>query len=250
MSDAQDSEFLTYLKCELPFGYPFEPPLTPQLLPILKERHRMELVYRQAAYFETANQLAATHPWIGYIAALKHEAILSFVPIETTPFVNVADQKVFNTCHQNWRQLRNESRRAIEDGIAFFCERLVMLQRDAAKIDDMEKRLLAALASGFTALLPITDEPPKMPEGLGTDIAGVLGLNKARRKKAEAEIKTWHLQDSYLQMCQQAINKISSVPPETKREGLKDVPGTLAALNGLKEEREILKGNYITPYLT
>jgi len=249
-SGSQDSEFLTYLKCELPFGYPFEPPLTPQLLPILKERQRMELVRRQAAYFETANQFAPTHPWIAYIAALKHEAILSFIPVETTPFVNVADQKVFNTCHQHWRQLRNESRRTIEDGIAFFCERLVMLQRDAARIDDMEKRLQAALAAGFTALLPITNEPPKLPEGLGTDIAGVLGLKSARRKKAEAAIKTWHLQDSYLQMCQQALNKISSVPAETKREGLKAVPGTLAALNGLKEEREVLKENYITPYLS
>ncbi len=99
-SGTQDSDFLTYLKCELPFGYPFEPPLTPQLLPILKERQRMELVCRQAAYFKAANQVAPTHPWIAYIAALKHEAILSFIPVETTPFVNVADQKVFNTCHQ------------------------------------------------------------------------------------------------------------------------------------------------------
>ncbi len=116
-----------------------------------------------------------------------------------------------------------------------------MLQRDAARIDDLEKRLQAALASGFTALLPITDEPPKLPEGLG--------LNKTRRQEAEAEIKAWHLQDSYLQMCQQALNKILSISPETKREGLKNVPGTLAALTGLKEEREILKGTYITPYV-
>ena len=247
-SDAQDSEFLIYLTCGLPFGYPFEPPLTPQLLSNLKERQRMEVVYQQAAYFEAASQLAPSHPWIAYLAALKHEAILSFIPIETTPFVSVTDQKIFNTCHQNWRQLRNDSRRGIEEGIAFFCERLVMLQRDAARIDDLEKRLRAALAAGFPALLPIANEPPKMPEGLATEIAGVLGLSTAR-KKAEAAIKTWHLQDSYLQMCQQALNKISSISPEAKREGLKDVQGTVAELNGLKEEREILKGNYITPYI-
>ena len=248
-SSPHDSDFLIYLTCELPFGYPFDPPLTPQLLPVLKERHRMELVCRQAAYFETANQLVQSHPWIAHIAALKHEAILSFIPVETTPFVNVADQKVFNTCHQNWRQLRNESRRAIEDGIAFFCERLVKLQREAGKIDELEKRLTAALAAGFKALLPMTDEPPKPPEGLGVEIAGVLGLGKARRVEAEARIKTWHLQDSYLQTCQQLLNKISSLPLETRREGLKDVPGTLTALKGLEEEREVLKETYITPYV-
>jgi len=50
--------------------------------------------------------------------------------------------------------------------------------------------------------------------------------------------------------CQQALNKILSIPLETRRTGLADVPATLAAMKGLKEERDILIGTSITPYVS
>ena len=228
-SDVPASPFLTYLTCELPFGYPFEPPLTPEFLLILKERHRKDLAYRQAAYFETANQLAATHPWIAYIAALKNDAILTFIPVETTPFVIVTDQKYFNTYQQNWKLLRKRSHDAIEDGVAFFCERLVGLQREAALIDEVEKNLRTALTSGFTALLPISLEPPAKADG--------------------DKLKKWTMQDAYLQLCERPLNRISSLSPDMRQNGLKNLPACVDALKGLREEREVLNSAYITPYL-
>jgi len=229
-SGAPSPNFLTCLTCELPHGYPFDPPLTPQSIPLLKERHRKMLVVQQAALFEMAQPLAATHPWLAYLAALKHDAILSFVPVETTPFVNVTDQKYFNTCQENWRSLRHESRKAIEDGIAFFCERLVSLQREAALIDEVEKNLGVALTKGFTALLPISLEPPAnaSPEAL----------------------KQWTHQDAYVQLCERPLNRITSLSAEMRQNGLKRLQDCIDALKGLREERDILIATYITPYIS
>jgi hypothetical protein len=222
--------FLAFLTCELPYGYPFDPPLTPQSLPLLKERHRKQLVIQQAAFFDAAKEWAATHPWLAYLAALKHEAILDFIPVATTPFVNVTDQKYFNTYQEHWRSLRQESKAAIEDGVAFFCERLVGLQREAALIDEVEKNLRVAVTNGFTALLPISLEPPL---------------------KANADaLKQWTLQDAYLQLCERPLNRITSLPPEMRQNGLKMLPHCVDALKGLREERAHLVASYITHYLT
>jgi hypothetical protein len=229
-SGAPAPSFLTYLTCELPHGYPFDPPLTPQSIPLLKERHRKMLVVQQAAFFETAQSLSATQPWLVYLAALKHDAILSFVPIETTPFVNVTDQKYFNTCQENWRSLRHEIRKAVDDGISFFCERLVSLQREAALIDEVEKNLGVAMTKGFTALLPITLEPP----------AGA----------SPEMLKQWTHQDAYLQLCERPLNRITSLSPEMRQNGLRKLPDCVAALKGLHEERDILVATYITPYIS
>ena len=249
-SDSATTSFVAYLTCGLPFGYPSEPPITPQFLETLRERQRKELVLQQAAFYETANAFAGQCPWIAYIAALKHEAVLAAIPIELPQFVQVTDQKIFNDCHLNWRRLRNESRPAIEDGIAFFCERLIQLQREAWKIDGLENTLRSALAAGFTALLPLDETPPELPKGLGANLASAVGLDKERREEIEAKIKAWHRQDSYLQLALRTLNKISSLPFETRQNGLKNVPGCLEALKGLREEREILIANYITPYVT
>ena len=243
-----DSPLLPFLTCDLPAGYPFEPALTPDFIAIMKERHRKEIVRQQTGFLELGKQCLPTHPWLGYLTALKHDALLTFVPIETTPFVNVTDQKEFSDCQHIWLQLRNESRRAIEDPIAFFCERLVLLQREAPKIDDLERSLQGALAAGFTALLPLAETPPELPKGVGADLAGAFGFNKARRE-AEARIKAWHHQDSYLQLSLKTLSKMSSLSLETRTHGLKDVAGLLGTLNELREERDVLIATYLTPFL-
>ena len=242
------SSFLVYLTCELPLGYPFEPTLTPEFILIMKEKHRKELVRRQAAFLEIGKQYLPTHPWLAYLTALKHEAFLTFVPIETTPFINVSDQKEFSNCQQEWLKLRNESRKMTEDPIAFFSERLIQLQREAPKIDDLEKALNGALSAGFTALLPLAETPPEMPKGIGTDLAGALGFDGAR-KKAQAEIKRWHHQDSYLQLSLKTLSKMSSLSLETRTHGLEDVQGCLNTLKELRAERDFLIANYITPFI-
>ncbi len=225
---ASAPSFAAYLACDLPYGYPFEPTLTEQSLPQLKERHRKLIVAQQAEFQQAAQQLLLSHPWLAYIAALKDDALLTFVPIETTPFVNVVDQKAFKDLHENWRLLRNASRAASEDGIAFFCERLVQLQREAALIAEVEDVLRTAQKVGFTALLPISVEPP-------TEVP-------------EDEIRQWHRQDGYIQLIERPFHRITSLPPDTRHHGLKDLATCLEALAGLREEKEVLVANYITPY--
>lgn len=242
-SDTSPSAILRYLSCELPFDYPFEPPISTTLLAGMREKHRKEMTLQQVAFFEMANGMAATHPWIAFLGALKHEALLSLIPLDVPQFVLVTDQKIFNDCLNNWRMLRRAVQPAMEESLAFFCERLVALQRDAAKLDDLEEKLQAALAAGFTSLTDLPVEPPN-----GTP-SRLMSLSRAAREEAEASVKRWHHQDSYMQAAQKVLNKILCVSPEMRRSGLGDVPGTLQALRDFREERAVLVGQYITPYL-
>jgi len=250
MSSAAPPSFLTYLTCDPPAGYPFRTATFPEHSLVLKERERRQFVHQQSVFLETARPFAVSHPWIAYLASLKNEAVLAVIPVDSTPFIDVADQKFLRDSQQKWKALRLETQAAIDQATALSCERLVLLQREASKIDECEKKLRTALDAGFTALKPLPPKPPEPVHGWLAEIAGaVAGKIKADQAAKKANWKAWLLQEMYLAVCQGSLHSVTSLPPETRSNGTADLPASLAVLQNLRQERAALVENYITPYV-
>ena len=248
-SDVPASPFLSYLVCDLPTGYAFEVPLQPSSQIPLKEQQRRLLINQQVAFFDTAGAYATTHPWIGYLAALKHEALLEIIKFEATPFVGILDQKFFNDSQLAWKNLLKTSYAAMEMAVANNCTRLILLQRESLKIADSEKKFQAAVAAGFTALEPAPPKPPEPEENFSTQLIAALGINKARIAEAKAKVKAWHHHETYLLLGYAALKAVTSLPPEIRTSGLKDLSVCITALQNLRAEREMLTAAYVTPFV-
>jgi hypothetical protein len=238
--------FPEYLKCDLPFGYAASAPLMLPFAAPLKESQRKDVIDLQTRFLDLAERLADSHPWIAYLAALKHDVVLILLSKQPLQFCAIADQKTYNDAQQKWRALRKKSRSAIDDATALNCERLVLLQRESATIEDAEEKLRATLAAGYTALEPLPPEPPPPDRGW----AALLPGGKEKAEAAQAKLKAWLLQDSYLRLCQKPVYSASSLPLPVRKHGLLDLPSCLAELGALRVERAALEAHYLTPYLS
>ena len=237
--------FPTYLTCDLPAGYPFDTPFWLPQPVVLKESVRRELVRQQATFLEVAEQVVGTHPWLAYLAALKHEAVIALTPIESIPFIEIAEQKFYNDTRQRWRQVKREARAGLDEPTAFFCERLILLQREGLKIDEAVTRMEAAINAGFTALDP---NPPPPPPEIARGLFGGFEIEPAKDDEAQAARKAWALHETYLGVCQVALKAVNSLPARNKHDMLRDLPACVAALKELREERAALLATYVTPY--
>jgi hypothetical protein len=279
-------DFLHYLRCDLPLGYPLKTPITRLLATNLTISSRRELLHQQAQFLDTAKQFLKTQPWISYLAAIKHEAVLVTIPTYASQLIDIVDQFFFSELQQKSKELLKASRAAIDDATAQSCERLILLQSEAAQIEDATKSISAAVQAGFTAVEPLPPPPPEPSSGHGSlpyfvaggvgcvvigaiippyyggmawSLAGLIvtGVSGARAYKKEKAIvdaegtrfKAYLVQENYHILCRKSVILVLALPFETRASALANLPPCLAALKALAPERETLEAKYIGPII-
>jgi hypothetical protein len=283
--DAPEHDFLHYLKCDLPLGYPLKTPISRLLMPTLTIASRRELLHQQSRFLDLAKQSLGTHPSISYLAAIKHEAVLVAIPTYAAQLVDIIDQLFLSDLQRKCRELREASRAAIDEATASNCDRLVLLQCEAAQIEDAIKKVSAAIQAGFTAVEPLPPPPPEpshesgslpyffaggvaslvigavIPPYDGGMIWGLAGLvviwmvgarvikkEKVCVKAEEAKLKAHLHLENYHFLCRKSVALVLALPLETRMSALVDLPPCLTALQALPPERDALEARYIRPF--
>jgi len=281
-ADSDQHDFLHYLMCDLPLGYPLKTPITRLLSPTLTLSSRRELLHQQSRFLDLAKPFLGTHPWIAYLAAIKHEAVLVTIPTYASQLVDIVDQFFFRDLQQKCKELREASRAAIDEATADNCERLILLQCEAAQIDDATKNVSAAIQAGFTAVEPLPPPPPEpepehkslpyfivcgvvcivigalippydggMAWGLvGLIVTGIFGARVIKKEKARvraegAKFKAYLMHESYYALCRKSVALVLALPFETRKSALVNLPPCLTALQALLPEREALEARYL-----
>ena len=285
-ADASEHDFLHYLLCDLPLGYPLKIPVTKLLSPELSMSSRRELLHQQAQFLEYSTRYLDPHPWITYLAAIKHEAVFVTIPTYATDLVDVVDKFFYNDLQKKCQELMDASRATIDDATALTCERLVLLQSEAAQITDARKNVSAALGAGFKGVEPLPPPPPEpspgpkstpyfVAAGLACVVAGflippyyggmawgliglvvtglvaarVISKEKARVQAEGARFKAYLIHESYHALCRKSVALVLALPFERRRSALVDLSPCLTALEALPPEREALEAHYIRPFV-
>lgn len=286
--DAPEHDFLHYLTCDLPLGYPSKTPISRLLMPTLTISSRRELLHQQSWFLDLAKQFLDTHPWISYLATVKHEAVLVAIPTYASQLVDIVDIRFLSDLQQKCRELREASRAAIDEATAEACDRLILLQSEAVQIEDARKKINAALQAGFTAVEPLPPPPPE-PEsspgrgslpyfiacglaclvigavipaydgGMAWGLAGlvvtwrvravVMKKEKARIDAEKEKFKTYLFHENYLILCRKSVALVLTLPLETRKSALVDLAQCLTALQALPLERDALEARYIRPFV-
>jgi hypothetical protein len=200
--------------------------------------------------------------------------------------VDVVDQLFFRDLQQKCKELREASRAAIDEATAIFCDRLILLQCEAAQIEDARKNVRAAIQAGFTAVEPLPPPPPEplpahaslpyyiaagaaclvisaaipsyvggMAWGLaGLVVTGILAARAIKNEKARvdtesAKFKAYMIHESYFALCRKSVGLVLALPFETRKSALVNLPPCLTALEALPPEREALEARYLRPFL-
>jgi hypothetical protein len=285
-ADSAQHDFLHYLACDLPLGYPSKTPISRLLDPALTISPRRELLHQQSQFLDLAKQFLGSHPWIAYLTALKHEAVVVTIPTYDSHLVDVVDKLFFRDLQQKYKELREASRAAIDETTACDCERLVLLQSEAAKIENARKNVRAAIQAGFTAVEPLPPPPPEPSSGLGSlpyfiaagvaclvvsamipsyvggmawglaglVVTGILAARVIKKEKARiqaksAKFKAYMIHESYFALCRKSVGLILTLPFETRKSALVNLAPCLTALEALPPEREALEAKYLRPIL-
>jgi hypothetical protein len=286
---AEDSEhdFLHYLTCDLPLGYPLKVPVAKLLASGQQSITRRDLLHRQSEFLDFAPHFLTAQPWICYITAIKHAAVLIAIPTYDDQLVDVVDKAFLWDLEEKCKNLLEASRATIDEPTAKDCDRLVLLQTEAAQIDDATKKVGGAIQAGFTAVEPLPPPPPEpddvpehavipwivaaavgcviagaiipAPDGgmiwalLGLIITGVVGARALAKQKTRvnvmgAEFKAYLIHENYLILCRKAVTPILTLPFEARKSALVNLPQCLAALQALPPERDSLEARYIRPF--
>jgi len=285
-ADSDQLDFLHYLKCDLPLGYPLKIPITRLLDTSLSLSSRRELLHQQDRFLDFSRQFLGAQPWLTYLAAIKHDAVLVTIPTYASQLVDIVDQYFFNELQQKCKELREASRAAIDETTAQTCERLVLLQSEAPQIEDAIQNVTGAIQAGFNAVEPLPLPPPEPvparrtlpwfisagaaslvigaiipPEfgGMAWALAGlivtgvvatrVMGKEKVRVNAEGARFKAYMIHESYHALCRKSIALVLALPFEIRKSALVNLPPCLAALRALPPERDAMEAAYITPFL-
>jgi hypothetical protein len=284
-ADDAQHDFLHYLMCDLPLGYPLKTSIT-KLLDSSMMSTRRELLHQQAGFLDFAKRYIDAQPWIAYLAAVKHEAVLVTIPTYAPQLVDIVDQLFFGELQQKCKDLRAAARAAIDEPTALTCERLVLLQSEAPQIEDALKNVNGALEAGFTAVEPLPLPPPEPlpaqrvlpyfvtagivclivggvipPEyggmawallGLivtGVVAARVMGKEKARVKAEGNRFGTYLIHESYYSLCKKSVALVLALPFEIRKSALTNLAPCKTALEALPPEREAMEAAYIRPFV-
>jgi hypothetical protein len=283
--DTEEQDFLHYLQCDLPFGYPVKIPVALLLSPAQKSSSRRELLHRQSFFLDFAKRYLMTAPWLAYLAAAKHEAVLIAIPTYDEQLVDVVDKLFFRDLQKKYKDLRETAQAAIDPTTTLNCNRLILLQTEAAQIESATKKVAATIQAGFNAVEPLPPPPPEPPpergllpyfiaSGLafvvigtvtppyaggmiwglaGLILTGVVGARmiakeKARVREKNATYKAYLLHENYQILCRKSVELVLTLPFEVRKTALVNLSPCLAALRALPPEREALEKHYIMPY--
>lgn len=281
-AEVPDHDFLHYLICDLPLGYPLKTPVAKLLSDAQRRLARRELLHQQARFLDVANQILRRQPSLAYLTAIKHEAVLVAIPTYAAQLVDVVDISFFNDLQQKYLTLRESARKAIDEAAALDCDRLVLLQSEASLIEDARNKVNGAIQAGYTALEPLPPLPPEpssghgplsylIPIGLfciaagfvippydggmawglaGLIVTGGVGASTIRKEHARvmaesATFKAYMLHESYLTLCRKSVALVLALPFEIRKSALVNLPPCLAALEALPQERTALESRYI-----
>ena len=276
-ADTAQLDFLHYLICDLPLGYPLKTSIA-KLLDSSMMSTRRDLLHRQSDFLDFAKHYLPTQPWITYLAAVKQEAVFVTIPTYAVHLVDIVDQLFFNVQKEKCKELRAAARAAIDEPTALVCERLVLLQSEAKQIEDALKNVTGALDAGFTALEPLPPAPPEpvlaqwtmtylvmagmaslvigfvipLEYGgmawalIGLIITGVVGMRvigkeKARMKDEGALFGTYLIHESYYALCRKSIALVLALPFEIRKAALSDLGPCKPALEALLAERDAME---------
>jgi hypothetical protein len=283
--DAAQHDFLHYLMCDLPLGYPLKTPVT-KLLASSPNSSRRELLHQQSQFLDFAKRYLGAQPWIAYLATVKHEAVLVTIPTYAPQLVDIVDQLFFSELQQKCKDLRAAARASIDEPTALTCERLVLLQSEAPQIEDALKNVNAALQAGFTAVEPLPLPPAEpvparrtLPYFISTAVAclivgavippeyggmawallglvvtgivavRVMGKEKARVKAEGSRFGTYLIHENYYALCKKSVALVLALPFEIRKSALTDLPPCRTALEALPPEREAMEAAYIRPFV-
>lgn len=285
-ADEPQHDFLHYLTCDLPLGYPLKTPISKLLSPPQQSASRRELLHQQSRFLDFASQFLPTHPWIAYLAAIKHEAVLVAIPTYASQLVDIVDITFFHDLQRKNRDLRDASRAAMDEATASTCDRIILLQCEAAQIEDAQKYITGAIQAGYTAVEPLPPPPPEplpahrlLPNfivigaaclavsamiplvygGVAWGLAGAaatwyFGAQVFKKEEArfEAEMVRYKASlvfENYHELCRRSVAPILALPLETRKSALGNLPPCLAALEALQPEREDLEARFIRPFV-
>jgi len=284
--DASEQDFLHYLLCDLPLGYPLKTPVTKLLSQDLTISSRRELLHQQDRFLEYSKRYLNQQPWIAYLAAVKHEAVFVTIPTYAEDLVDVVDKFFFSDLQQKCKELREASRAAIDEPTALTCERLVLLQSEAPHIEDARKNVSAALAAGFKGVDPLPLPPPEPSPAHGTVpyyitggiisvvvgvvippyyggmawalagliVTGIIAARAAQKEKSRvdsegAKFKAYLIHESYYSLCKKSVALVLALPFEARKSALIDLSPCLTALEALPPERDAMESQYIRPFV-
>jgi hypothetical protein len=283
-ADTAQLDFLHYLMCDLPLGYPLKTSIT-KLLDSSLMSTRRELLHQQNDFLEFSRPYLDTQPWITYLATVKHEAVLVTIPTYASQLVDIVDQLFFSELQQKCKELRAAARERIDEATALTCERLILLQSEAPQIEDALKSINGALDAGFTTLEPLPPPPPEPvpaqrvlpyfitagvvclvigfvipPEYggmawalLGLIVTGlvawrVMGKEKARVKAEGNRFGGYLIHESYYALVRKSVALVLALPFEIRKAALTDLAPCKPALEDLPREREAMEAAYIKPF--
>jgi len=286
-AESDQLDFLHYLLCDLPFGYPLKTPVTRLLDTSLTFASRRELLHQQARFLDYSKNFLGPHPWITYLAAIKHEAVFVTIPTYSAQLVDIVDQLFFNELQQKCKEVRDISRAGIDDATALTCERLILLQSEAPQIEDARKSVRAALAAGFKGVEPLPPPPPEPAPAhgawayylgggvisliigavippfcggmawavAGLVVTGIVATRFVRKEKVRvdtegAKFKAYMIHESYYSLCKKSVALVLALPFEVRKSALVDLSPCLTALDALAPERDALEAMYIRSFLS
>jgi len=285
-AESDQLDFLHYLLCDLPLGYPLKTPVTRLLDTSLTLSSRRELLHQQARFLNYSKNFLGPHPWLTYLAAMKHEAVLVTIPTYASQIVDIVDQLFFSELQQKCKEVRDIARAEIDDATALRCERLILLQSEAPQIEDARKSFSGALAAGFKGVEPLPALPPEPKPAHGARayyigggvislvvgaaippyyggmawalaglvVTGIVAARVVRKEKARVEaegvkFKAYMIHENYYTLCKKSVALVLALPFEARKSALVDLAPCLTALDALPPERDALEAMYIRPFL-
>jgi hypothetical protein len=156
--------FSDYLKASLPEEYPKG---TVSLSFHMRDTEAKEFIYQQAQILERAKGFLPEAPYVAYIAALKHAALLSIVKIDTASFGQISDKEYFDRVNRDYEDLAEAAKSQLDETTEWNCSELVALQCVAAKLSGAINILKQAISLGFSAFNEEPPEPQVSPSDFG-----------------------------------------------------------------------------------
>ncbi len=163
--------FDAYLLASLPSEYPISSiPLSLKM----HDAHRKELVFQQNKFLAAARERITEQPWITYIAAEKHLALLQAFETDTVSFREIADKEYFDETQTMCRTLIKESVALLDDTTQQNCIRLICIQVHYETLTEAQTILRQALNEGITSFSLFAEAPEEATKPTGC--MGCLGV--------------------------------------------------------------------------
>jgi len=169
-------EFKDYLLALLPEEYPIS---SIPLSLTMTEAHRKELIFQQSKFLEVAQSHIESHPWLSYLAALKHVRMLEANETHSTTFREFSDKEYFDRVQAHCASILNTSKSLLDETTQRNCDRIIHIQCLHADIAATADAVTSAIANGIDAFEPPRDAPIQNVGWVGCFTVALLAIGIA-----------------------------------------------------------------------